>query len=87
MYKVLVRQKAKTVKSGGRKGSLTTKELVHAAYSIVPEDIYELALEPFLTEILLKLAEDRKVGFENNAGNKKWFLIERAWKQEAQNAA
>lgn len=43
-----------------------------------------MALEPFTTEVLLKLAGDRKIGFEIDAGNKKWFLTERTWKQEAQ---
>ena len=83
IYKALVGQKAKTVKSGRGKGSLTTKELVQSVHGDVPADIFEMALEPFTTEVLLKLAEDRKVGFEFNAGNKKWFLNERAWKQEA----
>ena len=84
VYKALVGQKAKTVKYGGGKGSLTTKELVHSAYGDVPEHISENALEPFTTEVLGKLAEDRKVGFENKADNKKWFLTERAWRQQVQ---
>lgn len=85
VYGALVGQKAKTVKSGGGKGSLTTKELVHSLHGDVPERVVEMALEPFMTEVLLKLAEDRKVGFELNADSKKWFLNERAWKQEAKN--
>lgn len=87
IYNALVGQKARTVKSGGGKGSLTTKELVHSVHGDVPEDIFEMALEPFTTEVLLKLAEDRKVGFELNAGKKKWFLNERAWRQEVKNYA
>ncbi len=87
IYKALVGQKAKTVKSGGGKGSLTTKELVHSVHGDVPEDIFEMALEPFTTEVLSKLAEDRKVGFELSAGKKKWFLNERAWRQEVKSYA
>ena len=87
IYGALAGQKAKTVKSGGGKGSLTTQELVHSLHGDVPQNMFEMALEPFTTEVLLKLAEDRKVGFELNAGNKKWFLNERAWKQEAKNYA
>ena len=87
IYKALVGHKAKTVKSGGGKGSLTTKELVRLAYGDVPDDVCEMALEPFTTEVLLKLAEDRKVGFEMKAGNKRWFLTERTWKQEARGFA
>lgn len=64
---------------------MTTKELVHSLHGDVPERVVEMALEPFMTEVLLKLAEDRKVGFELNADSKKWFLNERAWKQEAKN--
>lgn len=83
VFKVLVGQKAKTVKSGGAsKRSLTTKELVRSAYGDVPNDISEMALEPFTAEVLQKLAEDRKIGFELDSGNKKWFLTERTWKQE-----
>lgn len=87
IYKALVVHKAKTVKAGGGKGSLTAKELVYSVHGDVPDDIVEMALEPFTTEVLLKLAEDRKVGFELNAGKKKWFLNERAWRQEAKNYA
>ena len=87
IYKALLDQKARTVKLGGGKGSLTTKELVRSAYGEVPEDVSQMALEPFTTEVLLKLAEDRKVGFEITSGSKRWFLTERTWKQEVRSSA
>lgn len=74
IYNALFRQKARTVKSGSGKDSLTTKELVHLIYNNVPEDIFEMTLKPFTMEVLLKLAEDSKVRFGLNAGKKKWFL-------------
>ena len=86
IYKALLSQKAKTVKSGGGKGSLSTKELVYSAYGSVPEAAFETALEPFTNEVLLKLAEDRKIGFEISCGNKKWFLTERTWSRETRNS-
>lgn len=87
VYQILLGQRAKTLKSGGGKGSLTTKDLVQSAYGDVAENIIEMALEPFTTEVLLKLAEDRKVGFEMDAGNKKWFLTERTWEREIEGLA
>lgn len=67
-----------------RRSSLAAARTGHCD---VPEDIFEMALEPFTTEVLLKLAEDRKVGFELNAGKKKWFLNDRAWMEEVKNYA
>ena len=62
---------------GGRgKGSVTVKELVMAMHgSEVNQGVRELALEPFMEEVLRKLAEDGRVAFEMRAGIKKWFTI------------
>ena len=62
---------------GGRgKGSVTVKELVMAMHgSEVNQGVRELALEPFMEEVLRKLAEDGTVAFEMRAGIKKWFTI------------
>ena len=74
IYSALVGNKAKVVKLGqSGKGSLTTRELVSCVHGDVPDDMFEMALEPFTTEVLWKLAEDRKVGFELNGGNRRWF--------------
>lgn len=64
--------------AGGRgKGSVTVKELVEKMHgSGVDEGVKELALEPFMEEVLRKLAEDGSVGFEVRAGVKKWYVVD-----------
>lgn len=42
----------------------------------VDESTKALALEPFIDEILRKLAGDNKVGFEIRGGKKKWYSVE-----------
>ncbi|TVY39234.1 Lactamase-like protein [Lachnellula occidentalis] len=65
--------------AGGRgKGSITVTELVTAMHGTeIDQGIRELALEPFMDEVLRKLAEDGSVAFEMRGGVKKWFAIER----------
>lgn len=61
IYSVLVGNKAKMVRAGqSGKASLTTRELVYSLYGNVPDDVIEMALEPSTTQVLWKLAEDRK---------------------------
>lgn len=48
---------------GGGKGGLAAVDIVKILYGKVPDDVSEMALEPFLNQVLWKLAEDRKVGF------------------------
>jgi hydrolase len=84
VFSALVSNKSKVVNAGQRsKASLTTRELVTSLHGEVPEDMFEMALEPFMTEVLWKLAEDRKVGFELSAGTRKWFVNERTWAAQA----
>ncbi len=72
------------VKAGqSGKGSLTTREVVCSLHGEVPDDMFEMVLEPSTMEVLWKLAEDRKVGFELNGGNRQWFINERTWKMES----
>ena len=54
---------------------MTVKELVMAKHgSEGNQGVRELALEPFMEEVLGKLAEDGRVAFfEMRAGRKKWF--------------
>ena len=63
--------------SGKGKGLVTVAQLVVAMYGIeVNEEVKETALEPFVAEILRKLAEDGSVAFEMRGGeDKKWFAI------------
>ena len=52
------------------------RDIVDNIYgSSVDEATRSLALEPFMEEVLRKLAGDGKVGFQVRAGQKRWFLI------------
>ena len=60
-----------------RIGSVTIKKLVTAMYGEkMDEQLREKALEPFMDEVLRKLAEDGRVAFEMRGGEKKWFAVE-----------
>ncbi|KUJ11671.1 Metallo-hydrolase/oxidoreductase [Mollisia scopiformis] len=57
--------------------SVTVKELVTEIYGEgLDEDTRTLALEPFIGEVLRKLAGDNRVAFEMRAGKKKWYSVE-----------
>ena len=64
------------------RGSLSVKELVRLMYGSVSEQVSEMALEPSINEILHKLAEDGRVGFELELAPwlhepcKRWFALE-----------
>lgn len=78
IYSALASNKARMVKAGlSDKGGLTTHELIHSLHGDVPDDIFASALEPITTEVLWKLAEDHKIGFELDRGNRRWFLNQR----------
>jgi glyoxylase-like metal-dependent hydrolase (beta-lactamase superfamily II) len=65
-----------TKKKAGGKGSMTVAELVTAMHGEdLDGSVKEMALEPFMEEVLKKLAEDGKVAFEVRNGEKKWFTI------------
>ena len=74
----LERMKRDERAAGGRgKGSVTVKQLVTAMHgSGVDEGVREMALEPFMDEVLRKLAGDGCVAFEMRGGVKKWFTVE-----------
>ena len=57
--------------------SVTIKDLVTEIYGeSLDEDTRTLALEPFIGEVLRKLAGDGKVAFEMRCGKKKWYSVE-----------
>lgn len=63
--------------AAGAMVSVTVKELVTAMYGEeIDDQLRELALEPFMDEVLRKLAEDGKVGYEMKKKVKKWFWVE-----------
>jgi glyoxylase-like metal-dependent hydrolase (beta-lactamase superfamily II) len=69
-------QQAKRVDRGSAKGRLTVKELVTAVYGDhMDVGVRQMALEPFMDEILRKLAEDNAVGFQVIGGVKRWFAL------------
>lgn len=60
---------------GGK--SATVTDLVTEIYGdSLDEDIRKLALEPFMDDVLRKLAGDGKVAFEMRSGKKKWYSVE-----------
>jgi glyoxylase-like metal-dependent hydrolase (beta-lactamase superfamily II) len=64
------------VRSRGEK-SVTVQDLVTEIYGAsLNEKTRTLALEPFIGEVLRKLAGDGKVAFETRGGKKKWFSVE-----------
>ncbi|KAF2111954.1 putative metallo-beta-lactamase domain protein [Lophiotrema nucula] len=78
VLKTLEHRRSTEAATGG-KGSVTVKELVTAMHGeSVNEGVREMALEPFMEEVLRKLAEDGKVAFEMRARVKRWFAIEMA---------
>ena len=68
----------KVKRSEGRgKGSVTVKQLVEAMHGDrLDTEVRELAIEPFMEEVLRKLAEDMKVAFEIRGREKKWYVIQ-----------
>ncbi|KAH6854941.1 beta-lactamase-like protein [Chaetomium sp. MPI-CAGE-AT-0009] len=65
-----------SVQCQGRGGRMTVGELVTAVYGASTAGaVRELALEPFMDEVLRKLAEDGMVGFDMRGGVKRWFAV------------
>lgn len=62
------------VGQGRRVVGLTLREIVRSMYGSVPDEV-EKALVPFLSQVLWKLAEDRKVGFEAEPAKRRWFVV------------
>ncbi|KAL8827497.1 MAG: hypothetical protein Q9191_003144 [Dirinaria sp. TL-2023a] len=64
------------VRSRGEK-SVAVKDVVTEIYGeSLDEGTRTLALEPFMDEVLRKLAGDGKVAFEMRGGKKKWYSVE-----------
>lgn len=77
VIRTLGRIKPKQQAAGNCKGSVNVKQLVEETYGVgVDRGVKEMALEPFMDEVLRKLAEDGRVAFEVRGGEKRWFLLE-----------
>lgn len=63
--------------NGNGNGRVTVAELVTAMHGeAIDGEVRKMALEPFTDEVLRKLAEDGRVGFEVRGGQKRWFGVE-----------
>ncbi|KAI0145385.1 beta-lactamase-like protein [Xylariaceae sp. FL1272] len=61
---------------GKNRSSLTVAQLVTAMHGDqLDEQVRSLAIEPFVLEVLRKLADDGLVAFELRAGERKWFSL------------
>lgn len=68
--------------------SATVKEIVAEVYGTsVDETTRTLALEPFIDEVLRKLAGDYRVGFQIRGGKKTWYSVEEAAQQNGMRQA
>lgn len=77
VMRTLSKLKPKLKLEGNRKGSVGVKQLVKEMYGGgVDANVAEMALEPFMDEVLRKLAEDGRVAFEVKGGEKKWFSLQ-----------
>jgi glyoxylase-like metal-dependent hydrolase (beta-lactamase superfamily II) len=77
VLQTLKKKRQEKCMANGEFGSMTVKELVIAMHGDgLDEQVREMALEPFMDEVLRKLAEDGKVAFEMKKGQKRWFEVE-----------
>ncbi|KAL2855958.1 beta-lactamase-like protein [Aspergillus pseudoustus] len=66
------------VDTRGKKGGMTLHEVARAVFGLVPPEVVDQALAPFLLQVLWVLTEDRKVGFEpGDPWTRKWFAVTR----------
>ncbi|KAL2834294.1 beta-lactamase-like protein [Aspergillus cavernicola] len=78
VFSTLEKSQTTVVAGQGRvRGGMTLREIVQSLYGSVPPDV-ENALSPFLNQVLWKLAEDRRVGFEaGDPKKRRWFVSAR----------
>lgn len=80
VLQALAKVKTTEMAGGGngrkRKGSVTVPQMVTVMHGgeLDPE-VRKAAVEPFMEEVLAKLAEDGKVAFEIRGGEKRWFAL------------
>ncbi|RDW90677.1 metallo-beta-lactamase type thioesterase nscB [Aspergillus mulundensis] len=70
-------EESRAAGQGRGRGGLTLHEIIFAMYGETSDEV-EKALAPFLSQVLWKLAEDRKVGFEpGSAAKRRWYVSSR----------
>ncbi|PHH81485.1 hypothetical protein CDD82_675 [Ophiocordyceps australis] len=66
-----------------KSSSMTVRSLVNAIYSEqLDEELRTMALEPFVHEVLRKLAGDGKVAFAMRGGVQRWYAVQTAQRTE-----
>jgi glyoxylase-like metal-dependent hydrolase (beta-lactamase superfamily II) len=76
ILQALIKIRRKKSMGRGKSESVTLKDLVTAMHGDeIDEQVRKMALEPFMDEVLRKLAEDGKVAFEIRGGEKRWFGV------------
>ncbi|KAI0403080.1 beta-lactamase-like protein [Xylaria palmicola] len=66
--------------AGRRKTSFTVKQLVSLMHgNELDEQVRVMAVEPFMDEVLRKLAEDGMVAFQIRGGERKWYSLQSDW--------
>lgn len=79
VLQTLTRNKKEEQSKGRSKGTMTVQELVTAMHGNGLDDqVRTMALEPFINEVLGKLAGDGRVAFEVRRGERKWFIVDDA---------
>lgn len=71
-----VLQALKRVRNRGEKSGTLTAIVTEIYGNSLDEQTRTLALEPFIEEVLKKLAADGKVAFERRSGVKRWYSVE-----------
>ncbi|KAB5566227.1 metallo-beta-lactamase superfamily protein [Coniochaeta sp. 2T2.1] len=64
-------------KTGAKQG-ITVRELVRELYGDLPPDLVANAIDPCVSQVLWKLAEERRAGFACIKGTRQWFLTGKA---------
>ncbi|KAI1318227.1 beta-lactamase-like protein [Xylariaceae sp. FL0255] len=65
------------VGAGKGRSSFTVSQLVSLMHGEqLDEQVRVMAIEPFMLEVLRKLADDGRVAFEMRAGERKWFSLQ-----------
>lgn len=83
VLQALARLKKTEAAAGGNvkrsRGAVTLSELVtHMHGDRLDPQVRKMAVEPFMEEVLTKLAQDGKVAFQIRGGEKRWFGLQMA---------
>jgi hydrolase len=63
-------------RNGKDSAGATPRELVFELFGSLPADVVDTIFEPFMKELLMKLATEKRVAFRFQAGQRSWFVQE-----------